>query len=75
MPIAQLRDNAKKALHQPLLGFWVNRSSSENNFLGQQRELLAQGKQQKTQEYFVYFKFYGVQAWDSRAAAWAKSNF
>jgi len=52
-----------------------NRSRTENTFLDKRRGLLTQDKQQKMQEYFVYFKFYVEQYWGSRAAVGQKVIF
>ena len=69
----------------PLLSFWKSptfylaqgkfRASSENGFSGKQREILAQMKQRKPQEYFVYFKVDGAHSWGKRAAGWRKTDF
>ena len=56
MPTAQLRDHAKNALHQPLLGRREIRASSESGFSDEEQEILAQAKAWNPKEYFVYFE-------------------
>ncbi len=52
-------------------GFWGSTAQFSKR---QQREILFQDKVWKTQEYFVYFKFFKLQYWDKRSADVRRCN-
>ena len=75
MPTAQLRDHAKNALHQPLLGRREIRASSESGFSDEEQEILAQAKAWNPKEYFGYFEGFTTTAWGKRSVDRRKAAF